>query len=456
MYHKIISFHMSKNISRLGRSCLTFLLTFSSSVFTMAQIQESPASKIWTLRECTDYAIEHNVGILESKLDVDNAQTDILAAKAARLPSVSASVGQGVSGNWFNNSSSHKNSYSGNYGVSAGWTIYNGGNINRNIEQKENALKIQNLNLERNTLDLKLKIAQLYVQVLYDKENIKMKEENAKVSKMLWERGTEFMKAGSMSKADVAKLESQHASDLYQITAAMSQYDNDLLALKSAMRMQRMSVEITTPEISEANILEIIPSRDEVFQKALANRPEIEISNINISNSQLALESARMGYAPRLSLSASSGTNNMSGSSTAFGKQLKTNWSNSLGLNLSIPIYSQRQNRSAVEKARNDIEFYKMEAEEAEDNLYTTVENAYLSARNSQQQYISAKKAYESAKLSYSLAVEQFNLGMKNIAEMEQEKSTFLAAEQSLAQSKYMAVYNIQALRFYTGQEITI
>ena len=217
-----------------------------------------------------------------------------------------------------------------------------------------------------------------------------------------------------------------------------------------------MSVEIATPEISEANILEIIPSRDEVFQKALANRPEIEISNINISNSQLALESARMGYAPRLSLSASSGTNNMSGSSTAFGKQLKTNWSNSLGLNLSIPIYSQRQNRSAVEKARNDIEFYKMEAEEAEDNLYTTVENAYLSARNSQQQYISAKKAYESAKLSYSLAVEQFNLGMKNIAEMEQEKSTFLAAEQSLAQSKYMAVYNIQALRFYTGQEITI
>ncbi len=447
---------MSKYTKTAKRACLSALLAFSTTVIAIAQNQEGLSAKLWTLKECTDYAVENNLGILEGKLDVENAETDILTAKAARLPSVSASVSQGVSSNWFNNSAAHKNNYNGSYGVSAGMTLFNGGSINRNIEQKENALKIQNLNLERNTLDLKLRIAQLYVQVLYDKENIKMKEENAEVSKLLWERGTEFMKAGSMSKADVAKLESQHTSDLYQITAAKSQYDNDLLALKSAMRMQRNYVELATPDIAEESILEIIPSRDEVFQRALDNRPEIEISNINISNSQLALESARMGYAPKLSLSASSGTNNMSGNSAAFGKQLKTNWSNSLGLNLSIPIYSQRQNRSAVEKAKNDVEYYKMAAQEAEDNLYTTIENAYLSARNSQQQYISAKKAYESAKLSYSLAVEQFNLGMKNIAELEQEKNTFLAAEQSLAQSKYMAIYNIQALRFYTGQQITI
>ena len=97
-----------------------------------------------------------------------------------------------------------------------------------------------------------------------------------------------------------------------------------------------------------------------------------------------------------------------------------------------------------------------MEAEEAEDNLYTTIENVYLNARNSQQQYISAKKAYESARLSYELAVEQVKLGMKNIAEMEQERSTYMSAELSLAQSKYMALYNLQVLKFYTGIEINI
>ena len=413
----------------------------------------SQTGKLWTLRECTDYAVEHNHELEAYQLNVENAKIDVLTAKAARYPDVSASMGQSVSNNWFSSASS-KSRYGGNYGVSAGMTLYNGGSIRRNIEKSENSLKMQNLSMEKNILDLKLRIAQLYIQVLYDKETIRMKEEAAAASKALWDRGIEFLKAGSMSKADVAKLESQNASDLYQITNARSQYDNDLLALKTAMRMQRDALDIITPDISEDRILEILPSRDEVFNRAMDIRPEIEIGNIGIQNSELDLQGAKMGYAPRLSLSASSGTNNSSGGN--FGRQIKNNWSNSLGLNLSIPIYSQRQNKSAVEKARNYLEQSKLEAEEAEDNLFTTIENVYLNARNSQQQYISAKKAYESARLSYELAVEQFKLGMKNIAEMEQERSTYLAAELSLAQSKYMALYNLQVLKFYTGIDINI
>ena len=443
--------HNHKN--KLCSFSLAVLLCLSSSVLSLAQNQNVAQSKIWTLKECSDYAVEHNHDIESYQLNVENAKIDVLTAKAARYPDVSASMGQSVSNNWFNSTSS-KSRYGGNYGVSAGMTLYNGGSIRRNIEKSENSLKIQNLSMEKSILDLKLRIAQLYIQVLYDKETIKMKEENAAASKALWDRGLEFLKAGSMSKADVAKLESQNASDLYQITNAKSQYDNDLLSLKTAMRMQRDALDILTPEISEERILEILPSRDEVFNRAMELRPEIEISNIGIQNSELNLKGAKMGYAPRLSLSASSGTNNSSGGN--FGRQIKNNWSNSLGLNLSIPIYSQRQNKSAVEKARNDLEQSKLEAEEAEDNLYTTIETVYLNARNSQQQYISAKKAYESARLSYELAVEQFKLGMKNIAEMEQERSTYMAAELSLAQSKYMALYNLQVLKFYTGIEINI
>ena len=445
------SMHNHKN--KLCRLSEAVLLSLSFSDLALAQNQDVAQSKLWTLKECTDYAVEHNHDIESYQLNVENAKIDVLTAKAARYPDVSASMGQSVSNNWFNSASS-KSRYGGNYGVSAGMTLYNGGSIRRNIEKSENSLKIQNLSMEKSILDLKLRIAQLYIQVLYDKETIKMKEENAAASKALWDRGLEFLKAGSMSKADVAKLESQNASDLYQITNARSQYDNDLLSLKTAMRMQRDALDILTPEIPEERILEILPSRDEVFARAMELRPEIEIGNIGIQNSELNLKGAKMGYAPRLSLSASSGTNNSSGGN--FGRQLKNNWTNSLGLNLSIPIYSQRQNKSAVEKARNDLEQSKLEAEEAEDNLYTTIETVYLNARNSQQQYISAKKAYESARLSYELAVEQFKLGMKNIAEMEQERSTYMAAELSLAQSKYMALYNLQVLKFYTGIEINI
>lgn len=426
-------------------------------VFVCAELTQAVAQgRLLTLKECTDYAIENNISLSQSRLDEEAAEIDLLTAKAGMLPSVSASTNQGVSGNWFNNSASHKNSYSGSYGVSASWTLYNGGSVRRNIEQKENSVQIQQLSVEKNTLTLKETVAQYYIQVLYDRENIKMKEEAAKASKVQWERGLEFLRAGSMSKADCAKLESQYTSDLYKITQAKSQYDSDLLKLKSLIRMQRELVDIVIPEIGEERVLEIIPDMESVFEKAKEIRPEVQLGKLSVANSELALASARGAYGPKISLGANTGTNNMSGTNTSFGRQLKTNWSNSASISLSIPIYSQRQNRSAVEKARNNVEYTRLSAQQNEDDMYTKIETLYLNAVNYQQQYLSAKKSFESAKESYRLVNEQFELGMKNIVELEQEKSTYLNAELSLAQAKYMTLYSLQVLKFYTGEEIEI
>ena len=450
--------------SRLKASVLALALVCALQTPAAAQSgqsqtqsgQAAPLGRLLTLKECTEYAIENNISLSQSRLDEQDAETDLLAAKAGMLPSVSASTNQGVSGNWFNNSTSHKNSYSGSYGVSANWTLYNGGSVRRNIEQKENTLQMKQLTVEKNTLTLKETIAQYYIQVLYDRENIKMREEAAKVSKAQWERGLEFMKAGSMSKADCAKLESQHTADLYQVTQAKSQYDSDLLKLKSTIRLQRELVDIVIPEVGEERVLEIIPNMESVFEKAKEIRPEVQLGKLSVANSELALASARGAYGPKISLGANTGTNNMSGMNTSFGRQLKTNWSNSASISLSIPIYSQRQNRSAVEKARNNVAYTRLAAQQNEDDMYTKIETLYLNAVNYQQQYLSAKKSFESAKESYRLVNEQFELGMKNIVELEQEKSTYLNAELSLAQAKYMTLYSLQVLKFYTGQEIEI
>ena len=429
----------------------------SSALASNAGAQDTSAvRRTMTLKECTEYAIENNCELLQDKIDVKNAATDLKTAKAARYPSVSASAGQNYSGNWFNNSTEHKNSYSGSYGVSAGIVLYNGGKLKRDIEEKETTLKIQNLSVSKNGLDLKVSIAQYYIQVLYDIENIKITKEAMEASKVQWSRGKEFMKAGNMSKADCAKLEAQYNSDKYNYTAANSTFETDLLALKSAMELQRSDVGISIPEIAESAVLEAIPDKNSAYEKALVIRPEIEMSNLYIKNSETALKSAKGGYYPTVSLSASSGTNNISGTGTNFGRQLKTNWSNAAGITISIPIYSNRSNKSAVEKAQNNIDYYKLAAEIAEDELYTTVANLYLNARNSQQEYISAKESYRSASESYKLVCEQFDLGMKNIVELEQEKSTYISAELSYAQSKYKALLNVQILKFYTGSEITI
>lgn len=410
--------------------------------------------KVWTLKQCTDYAMENNITLQQSKIDADNAAIDVKTAKAAKYPSVSASIGQNYSGNYFNNGASEKNTYSGSYGVSAKWTLYNGGYLNNVVKEKGITKQIQDLTYTKNRLDLKVAVAQYYVQVLYDMENIKIRQESLASSKAQWDRGKEFLKAGNMSKADCAKLEAQYNADNYQLVTAQSTYDSDMVNLKNALKLEREEMGVVTPEISEDKVLETIPDRGSVFAKAMNLRPEIEISQLYIKNGELELANAT--YSPTISLNASSGTNNISGTGTNYGKQLKTNWTNTIGVTLTIPIYSNRSYKSDVEKAKNNISYYKLAAEQTENDMYKTIDNLYLNAKNTQQEYISAKEAYRSAKESYDLVCEQFNLGMKNIVELEQEKSTYLAAEQQVAQTKYMALYNLQVLKFYTGEEIDI
>ena len=425
-----------------------------------AQITATPKrdtlnlGKTWTLKQCTDYALENNVALEQSKIDADNAAIDVMTAKAAKYPSVSASAGQNYSGNYFNNGASEKNSYSGNYGVSANWTLYKGGYLNNIVKEKNVTRQIQDLTYTKNRLDLKVAVAQYYVQVLYDMENIKIRQESLASSKAQWERGKEFLKAGNMSKADCAKLEAQYNADNYQLVTAQSTYDSDMVNLKNALKLEREEMGIVTPEISEDKVLETIPDRRNVFAKAINLRPEIEISQLYIKNSELELANAK--YTPTISLNASSGTNNVSGTGTNYGKQIKTNWTNTVGVTITVPIYSNRTYKSATEKAKNNISYYKLAAEQTENDMYKTIDNLYLNAKNTQQEYISAKKSYISAKESYDLVCEQFNLGMKNLVELEQEKSTYLSAEQQVAQTKYMALYNLQVLKFYMGEEIDI
>ena len=128
----------------------------------------------------------------------------------------------------------------------------------------------------------------------------------------------------------------------------------------------------------------------------------------------------------------------------------------SIGLTLSIPIFSNRENKSAVEKAKLQISEAELEYLNAQKELQKTIEDIYLDATSSQAQYAAAIEQVKASKTSYNLAQEQFNLGMKNTVELLTEKNNFLSAQQEMLQAKYMAILNALLLRFYQGKEITL
>ena len=354
-------------------------------------------------------------------------------------------------------SSSNKVSYNGSYGINANWTVWNGGRIQKNIEKSKYSSELSELQTEQTANSIQEQVAQLFIQILYEDEAVHMNEEIVKASVMQCDRAKVMVEVGSLARVDLTQLEAQVSQDRYSLVSAQSQLSNYKLQLKQLLELQGgQPFEVEIPILDDSEILAVIPSVEDVYQAALNSRPEIESSKLSIESSQLDLAIAKAGYLPTLNLTASIGTNNASGMHTPFFRQVKNNWSNSLGLSISIPIYDQRSARTSVNKARIAIQESELNLLDTEKRLYNDIENYWQNATTAQQQYIYAKANVESMQQSYDLVSEQFRLGLKNIVELTTGKNNLLQAQQQLLQTKYTALLNRAMLRFYQGGELKL
>lgn len=425
-------------------------------------------TNVWTLQDCIDYAMQENISLQQSRLTAESAQVDIKTAKNALFPSLSFSTSHSLINRPYQESSytvsgteilmaNTNTNYSGSYGLNAQWELFNGGRNLKTIKQEEINSRIAGLDFETTANSIEESIAQVYVQILYASESVKVNENTLEVSKAQRDRGKELFEAGSISSADYAQLESQVSNDNYQLVTAITALEDYKLQLKQLLEMEgNVEMLLYIPELDDNDVLARLPDKESVYASALQTRPEIESGKLNVSASELDIKIAKSSYYPSLSLSAGIGTSHTTGTDYTFSEQLKNGWNNSVGLTLSVPIFSRRQTKSAVEKAQIGLESTKLQLRETEKELYRTIENLWLDAWSAQQQYLAAAERVKSSRTSFDLVSEQFNLGMKNTVELLTEKNSLLSAEQELLQAKYMAILNIQLLKFYQGMEMTL
>lgn len=140
--------------------------------------------------------------------------------------------------------------------------------------------------------------------------------------------------------------------------------------------------------------------------------------------------------------------------SNAYGTQLKNNLAGGVGVTINIPIWDQRQTRTAVNKARISLESNQLALQNQRTQLYSTIENYWIQASTNQAKYKSAVVNTESQQTSYEMLSEQFRLGLKNIVELREGMNNLITAQQNELQSKYMTLYNIQMLNFYENGQV--
>ena len=401
-------------------------------------------TNVWTLQDCIDYAMQENISLQQSRLTAESAQVDIKTAKNALFPSLSFSTSHSLINRPYQESSytvsgteilmaNTNTNYSGSYGLNAQWELFNGGRNLKTIKQEELNSRIAGLDFETTANSIEESIAQVYVQILYASESVKVNENTLEVSKAQRDRGKELFQAGSISSADYAQLESQVSNDNYQLVTAITALEDYKLQLKQLLEMEgNAEMLLYIPELNDNDVLTRLPDKESVYASALQTRPEIESGKLNVSASELDIKIAKSSYYPSLSLSAGIGTSHTTGTDYTFSEQLKNGWNNSVGLTLSVPIFSRRQTKSAVEKAQIGLESTKLQLRETEKELYRTIENLWLDAWSAQQQYLAAAERVKSSRTSFDLVSEQFNLGMKNTVELLTEKNNLLSAEQEL------------------------
>ncbi|CDA76608.1 type I secretion outer membrane protein TolC family [Bacteroides sp. CAG:530] len=443
-------------------------LCFITILAAASGLYAQEASKQWSLQDCIDYALEKNIKLQQDKIALEESDVDVKTAKASLFPSLSFNTGHNVINRPYQQNSStvsgteiissdSKTTYNGNYSLNAQWTLWNGGRRLNNIKQQKTTRDIASLSVSETENMLQEEITKLFVQILYADESVKINKSTLETSEANFKRGEELFKEGSISKADLAQLESQVGNDQYQLVTSESTLRNYKLQLKQLLELDGTDeMTLALPTLSDEQVMKVLPSQADVYQTALTTRPEIQSGQLSIDNAKLGIKTAKAGYMPTISLSASSSSTTNSASTNNWAQQMKYGWNNMIGISLSIPIFDNRQNKSNVQKAKLQYSNSQLNLATKQKELYSTVESLWLDALNAQQQYAAADTKLKSSQTSYDMVSEQFTLGMKNTVELLTEKNNLQSAQQQRLQAKYMAVLDRALLDFYAGNKIEL
>ena len=409
------------------------------------------ASKTWTLQECLDYAYQNNIQVRQSRNNQLSGIEDTKQAKAALFPSLVASTTQSYT-NYPSSEVTDNNSYTGTYGITAGMTIFEGGKLRTEVKRQKVQNQMDALSVEESVNDIRIAIVQAYMQCLYAADAVRINRSTAEASKAQRDRAEEMLRTGSISRVDFAQLQSQYSSDEYQIVVAGSTLDNYKLQLKQLLELDIMEeMNPAVPGVKEENVLKALPPKNEVYETALKVMPQIRRGELGIEAAELQEKNARAGFFPPISLSASVGTGHMSNNDFESGSQIWNRFNENVGLTLNIPIFSNRKNRTAVNKAKIALNDSYLEWTSLQKELLRNVESAYLDAVSAQAQYLSAREKEKYARESYELTSEQFRVGVKNTVELITAQNEYSAAQQQVLQAKYLTLLSIELLNIYQG-----
>lgn len=420
----------------------------------MLSVSASVSAREWSYSDCVEWAREHNISLQQSRLSEELSGYTLEESKAQWQPSLDFATSHNYSNApWVNG---NKNSYTSNYGINAGWTLWNGGIRENTIKRDRLQMDAAALNTDDMMRSLETDLLSVYINILYAGESISIYEEAAELSKAQAERARQLMEAGRVSKVDYAQLEAQYEQDRYALVNARGTYDTRRMELKRLLELG-IEEDITPLNIewNEEQVLAELPPIEESYRLAAATDVKLKALELQQESADADIAIAKGSRLPKISLNAGVGTGYFA-PGDGFGTQMKQAFNESVGLTLSIPILDNKKSKTAIAKANVQRVNSILDIQSRYNDIAQTVESWYIDLRAAQSRYKAAEEQVKATTLSNDLVNEQFSLGLLNTVELLTAHNNMLEARHSLLQAKYMAMLGHKMIEFYRTATVTM
>ena len=419
--------------------------------------------KQWSLRECCDYAVAHNISIKQQENQCRQQELKLSTAKNQRLPDLSGSVSQSFSfgrGLTADNTYTNTNTSNTSFGLNTSVPLFTGFQIPNEIKLNQLNLEAATADLEKAKDDIRMQVAKAYVQILYDMEIADVAVRQIEIDSAQVARLQAFVNNGKASEAELSQQKATLAKSRLTATQAENDYRLAILTLTQLLELptpEGFSIERPTQEELDALAHVGLLSPDQIYAEALGVKPEILSQQLKLKGTEHSIKIAKAANYPTLSLGGGLGTNYYTTSgfkSDKFGKQLENNFSQSLGLNLSIPIFNRFRTRNNIRSAQIDRETQQLQLDNTKKTLYKEIQQVYYNTLNAQSKEKSSAEALQSTKDAFLLTQAKYENGKATITEFNESKNNYLRSESDLVQARYENLYQHALLEFYRGKDL--
>lgn len=416
----------------------------------------------WTLRACTDYALSHNISVKQQANVLRQREIQLSTARNSRLPNLSATAGQDFSfgrGLTAENTYTNTNTSSTSFSLGTSIPLFTGFQIPNQVRLSQLNLAAASADLEKVRNDIRMQVAQAYVQILYDREMADVAHRQIEIDSLQVSRLEALLNNGKASPAELSQQQATLAQSRLTATQAENALQLSLLALTQLLELstpEGFSVAIpSSNQLNFGRVADLTP--DAIYQEALTVKPEIQSAQLSVSAAERNIDLARAANYPTLNLNGGIGSNYYKTSgfkSDGFGRQLENNFSQYVGLNLSVPIFNRFATRNNIRSAQIDRENMLLKLDNTKKTLYKEIQQVYYNTVAAEAKCKSAAQAVRSAEEAFSLMQAKYENGKANSTEFNEAKNTYLRMESDLVKARYELVYQWALIQFYRGGEL--